>query len=283
MTTPTRFWADLSTRDFAQLLGSGQAAQTIAVLPVAATEQHGPHLPLSVDTLLVDGVVAAALPHLAPDLKVLFLPTQAVGLSPEHAAFPGTLTLKAETILRLWTDLGESVAAAGIKKLLLFNSHGGQVSVMDLVARDLRARLDMLVYSASWFNLPLLDAKGQDVNALFSADEHRFGIHAGDMETSMMLALDPARVDMAQAQNFASTSQERAQKFDILGNGKSAKLGWQMQDYNPAGAVGNAAAASADKGRAVLEAAGLSLARLLAEIDQLPLSTLVAKPGPASH
>lgn len=278
MTTQSRFWADLSTRDFAQLITSGQAAQTIAVLPVAAMEQHGPHLPLSVDTVLVDGVVAAALPQLAPDLKVLFLPTQAVGLSPEHARFPGTLTLKAETILRLWTDLGESVAAAGIRKLLLFNSHGGQVSVMDMVARDLRARLDLLVYSVSWFNLPLLDANGQDVNALFSADEHRFGIHAGDIETSMMLALDPAHVDMAQARDFTSSAQERAQRFDILGNGKSAKLGWQMQDYNPAGAVGNAAAASADKGRAVVAAAGRSLARLLAEIDQLPLSTLVERP-----
>lgn len=278
MKTQSRFWADLSTQDFAQLITSGQAAQTIAVLPVAAMEQHGPHLPLSVDTVLVDGVVAAALPQLAPDLKVLFLPTQAVGLSPEHARFPGTLTLKTETILRLWTDLGESVAAAGIRKLVLFNSHGGQVSVMDMVARDLRARLDLLVYSVSWFNLPLLDANGQDVNALFSADEHRFGIHAGDIETSMMLALDPAHVDMAQARDFTSSAQERAQRFDILGNGKSAKLGWQMQDYNPAGAVGNAAAASADKGRAVLAAAGRSLARLLAEIDQLPLSTLVERP-----
>lgn len=278
MTTQSRFWADLSTQDFAQLIASGQAAQTIAVLPVAAIEQHGPHLPLSVDTVLLDGVVAAALPQLAPDLKVLFLPTQAVGLSPEHARFPGTLTLKAETILRLWTDLGESVAAAGIKKLLLFNSHGGQVSVMDIVARDLRARLDLLVYSVSWFNLPLLDANGQDVNALFSADEHRFGIHAGAIETSMMLALDPAHVDMAQARDFTSSAQERAQRFDILGNGKSAKLGWQMQDYNLAGAVGNAAAATADQGRAVLAAAGRSLARLLAEIDQLPLSTLVERP-----
>jgi len=278
MTTQSRFWADLSTRDFSQLITSGQAAQTIAVLPVAAMEQHGPHLPLSVDTVLVDGVVAAALPQLSPDLKVLFLPTQAVGFSPEHARFPGTLTLKAETLLRLWTDLGESVAAAGIRKLLLFNSHGGQVSVMDLVARDLRGRLDLLVYSVSWFNLPLLDANGQDVNALFSADEHRFGIHAGDIETSMMLALDPAHVDMAQARDFTSSAQERAQRFDILGNGKSAKLGWQMQDYNPAGAVGNAAAASADKGLAVVAAAGRSLARLLAEIDQLPLSTLVERP-----
>ena len=275
MTTQSRFWADLSTRDFSQLITSGQAAQTIAVLPVAAMEQHGPHLPLSVDTVLVDGVVAAALPQLSPDLKVLFLPTQAVGFSPEHARFPGTLTLKAETLLRLWTDLGESVAAAGIRKLLLFNSHGGQVSVMDLVARDLRARLDLLVYSVSWFNLPLLDARGHDVNELFSADEHRFGIHAGDIETSMMLALDPAYVDMARAQDFASTAQDRAQKFEILGNGKSAKLGWQMQDYNPAGAVGNAAAATPDKGRALVDAAGRSLARLLTEFDQLPLSTLM--------
>jgi len=274
MTTPSRFWADLTTQDFARLLASGQAARTMAVLPVAATEQHGPHLPLSVDTVLVDGVLAAALPHLPADVPVLILPTQAVGLSPEHAAFPGTLTLKAETIIRLWTDIGESVAAAGIQKLVLFNAHGGNVSVMDIVARDLRARLGMLVYSVSWFNLPLLDASGQDVNARFSAEEHRFGIHAGEIETSMMLALDPAHVDMAQAQHFHSSSQDRAQAFAILGNGKSAKLGWQMQDYHPAGAVGNAAAATPEKGQALVNAAGLGLARLLQELDQLPLSTL---------
>jgi creatinine amidohydrolase len=279
MNTKSRFWADLTTQDFARLLASGDAARTIAVLPVAATEQHGPHLPLSVDTVLVDGVVAAALPHLGAEVPVLFLPTQAVGFSPEHARFPGTLTLKTETIVRLWTDIGESVAAAGIRKLVLFNAHGGQVSVMDLVARDLRARLNLLVYSVSWFNLPLLDAQGQDVNALFGADEHRFGIHAGDVETSMMLALDPERVDMAQAQNFDSSSQDRAQKYSILGNGKSAKLGWQTQDYNAQGAVGNAAAATADKGHALVQAAGRSLAQLLTELHQLPLSTLVDAPN----
>jgi len=279
MNSKSRFWADLTTQDFARLLDSGQAAQTIAVLPVAATEQHGPHLPLSVDTVLADGIVKASLPHLAPDLKVLFLPTQAVGLSPEHARFPGTLTLKNETILRLWTDIGESVAAAGIKKLVLFNSHGGNVGAMDLVARDLRARLDMLVYSVSWFNLPLLDEQGGDANALFSPGEHRFGVHAGDIETSMMLALDPAHVDMGQAQNFASAAQRRSTQFDILGNGKSAKLGWQMQDYNPAGAVGNAAAASADKGQSVVDAAGRALARLLVEVDRLPPDTVLNRPA----
>ena len=274
MTLPSRFWADLCTRDFAQL----DPARTIAVLPVAATEQHGPHLPLSVDSVLADGIVAASLPHLAPELSVLFLPTQAVGLSPEHARFPGTLTLKTETVLRLWTDIGESVAAAGVRKLLLFNSHGGQVSVLDLVARDLRARLNLLVYSCSWFNLPLHDAQGQDLNALFSAEEHRFGIHGGEIETSMMLALAPQRVQMDQARHFASTAQARAQQFPILGNGHSAKLGWQTQDYHPAGAVGHAAAATASKGEMLVQAAGRSLAQLLAELDRLPLSTLVDQP-----
>lgn len=266
MSNSLRFWADLSTRDFTQL----DLARTIAVLPVAATEQHGPHLPLSVDTDLVNGVVAAALPHLPAELPVLFLPTQTVGLSPEHERFSGTLTLKAETVIRLWTEIGESVARSGVRKLVLLNSHGGQVGVLDIVARDLRARLGMLVYGVSWFNLPL----GEAVDGLFSAEEHRFGIHAGDIETSMMLALQPERVDMAQAKNFASTSQQRAGKFPILGNGKSAKLGWQMQDYNPAGAVGNAAAASAGKGRVVVDAAGHALAALLMEMDRLPPDTL---------
>lgn len=161
--------------------------------------------------------------------------------------------------------------------MVLLNSHGGQVGLLDVVARDLRARLDMLVYSVNWFNLPLLNEKGQSVADSFSAQEHRFGIHAGEIETSMMLALKPELVDMARAQNFRSTSQDRAQKFSILGDGRSAKLAWQMQDYNAQGAVGNAAAATADKGHALLGAAGRSLAQLLHEINQLPADTLKDK------
>jgi creatinine amidohydrolase len=263
-TTPrSRFWDELSTHDFAQL----DPARTVAVLPVAATEQHGPHLPLNVDAALIDAVVKASLPHLHKEASVLFLPTQAIGKSDEHIRFAGTLTLSAATLIQLWTEIGASVARAGIKKLLLLNSHGGQVSVMDIVARELRMRHDMLVYHSNWYNLPLGDA----VLQRFSAEEHRFGIHGGDIETSMMLAIAPHLVDMSQARDFKSTSQTRAQQFPILGNGVSAKLGWQMQDYNRAGAAGNAANANADKGRALIEAAGQQLAALLWELQTVQL------------
>ena len=274
MQLPSRFWADLTSRHFAQLAASGAIDQAVAVLPVAAIEQHGPHLPLSVDTTLVNGVVNASLAHLPPDLPVLFLPTQQIGKSNEHIRFPGTLTLSAQTLISLWMELGASVARSGIKKLVLLNSHGGQVSVMDIVARDLRTAHDLIVYHTSWYNLPL----GSDVMGQFPDEEHRFGIHAGDIETSMMLALAPHLVDMAQAQNFHSTSQDRAAKYPILGNGSSARLGWQMQDYNPQGAAGNALAATDAKGHALVNAAGLQLARLLQEVSSLPLSTLAPNP-----
>lgn len=271
---PSRFWSDLSTRDFARLQASGAAADVVAVLPVAAVEQHGPHLPVSVDAALADGIVAAALPHLPAGLPVLFLPAQKVGLSPEHIRFPGTLTLSPATVIALWTEIGESVARAGVRKLVLFNTHGGQVSVMDIVARELRTRCGLIVFHTSWFALPL----PAQVLGQFDAREHRFGIHAGDIETSMMLALDPARVDMGASRDFHSTSEDRAARHAILGNGKSAKLGWQMQDYHPAGAAGNAAAATAQKGHALVEAAAVQLALLLQEVAQVPLSTIVDAP-----
>src|SRR4051812_31295557 len=112
-----RFWADLTTTDFAQL----DPARTVAVLPLGATEQHGPHLPLDVDRAIVEGIVAAALPQVASDVPVLVLPAQAVGYSPEHSAFDGTLTLPYEAVLATWLAIGEGVARAGVRKLLLFN------------------------------------------------------------------------------------------------------------------------------------------------------------------
>jgi creatinine amidohydrolase len=253
----THRWADLRTTDFARL----DPQRAVAVLPLGATEQHGPHLPLSVDTVLVDGVVNQALTHLTPNDPVWVLPTLPVGLSTEHAAFAGTLSLSSQTTLALWLELGACVARAGVRKLLLFNAHGGHVGLMDVVARELRGQHGLTVFGSSWYQLPLVKTMQP-----FSAHEQRFGVHGGDVETSMMLALAPDHVTMSAAQNFDSAATQRAANFHILGDGRSAKLGWHMQDYNPHGAAGNASAATAAKGEALVHEAGAQLAALLREL-----------------
>lgn len=256
-----RHWAHLKSPDFASL----DTARTVAVLPLAATEQHGPHLPLSVDTDLLEGVIAHTLPHLPAELPVLLLPTQTVGRSIEHEAFAGTLTLESDALLQSWLQIGRGVARAGVKKLVLLNSHGGNASSMDIAGRELRARHGLTVFMVHTYALKL----PAEVHALFPPEEHRFGAHGGDIETSMMLALHPERVDMAQARHFASSSQVRAQRYTALGDGQSAKLAWAVQDLNPQGAAGNAAVATADKGRTLLQACGRVLAQLLVEACDL--------------
>ncbi len=272
---PSRWWAQASARDFAAAQTNGLAARTVALLPVAAVEQHGPHLPLSVDATLAQGVIDAALPLLPADLPLLCLPPQNIGLSMEHTAYPGTLTLAPATLIALWTEIGACVARAGVRKLLIFNGHGGQVSAMDIVARELRIKHRLLVYSTSWFGLA-----GEAANQQFCAHEHRFGIHGGEVETSMMLHLAPQTVGMEYARDFASTSEDRSKLYPLLGNGRSAKMGWAIQDYNPAGAVGNAAAATAERGQAMVQASAQGLAQLLQEIHALPESTLVDEARP---
>ena len=144
-----RQWVEMTTEDFQQ----SDMASAIAILPVAAIEQHGPHLPVEVDTAINRGVLARAMELLPTDLPVTVLPAMPIGKSNEHISYPGTLTLSAETLIRLWTEIGESVARAGVRKLVLFNSHGGQPQIADIVARDLRVRRDMFVVTASTYSL----------------------------------------------------------------------------------------------------------------------------------
>ncbi len=266
-TGPKRYWADLTTREFGLL----DRDRSVVMLPVAATEQHGPHLPVSVDTTLVDGIVAATLPLLPADASVLVLPTLAVGKSNEHAGFAGTLSLTATTLINVWMEIGESVARSGFRKLVLLNAHGGQSAVMDIVNHDLRAARSLMVWAVNWYRLGLPEG-------LFSADEVRFGIHGGAIETSMMLALRPDLVDMGRAADFDSTLRELARQHPVLGDGTSARFGWQAQDLNPSGAIGNAAAATAAHGSAVLAHVSRRLATLLTELGGLPLALLADPP-----
>lgn len=262
-----RFWADYSWRDFAAL----DRDRLIAVLPIGAIEQHGPHLPMSVDTCTVTAVATRLAQALPDDSPVLILPTQAICKSDEHIDFPGTLTLSADTLTRVLTEIGASVARAGVRKLVLLNGHGGNIAVMDIVARQLRIDQKMMVFCVNWFGFGMPEG-------LYSAVETSHGIHAGDMETSVMLALDPGNVDMGQARDFRSRGQDLAETTRYLGLGRAARPGWQTQDLNPAGACGQAHLASAEKGQATLAHAVDHLVQAMAEIDRLPLGWLDNQP-----
>jgi creatinine amidohydrolase len=251
-------------------IGALAGERTIALLPVAAIEQHGPHLPLGVDVCLVEGVLARAIELMPSELPVVILPTQTVGKSDEHLAFPGTLTCDAATLVAQWTQIGEAVARAGVRKLVLFNSHGGNPSVMEIVARDLRVRLGMVVASASWYSFGIPEG-------LFPAHEVRHGIHAGAIETSMMLHLRPDLVRREKARRFDSLGERLAAQNRWLGPGAAAKIAWQTQDLNPDGACGDATAADAERGAKLVEHAARCLTELLAEVDRFPVSALVKR------
>jgi len=251
---PTRFWQDLPWPAFRTL-----PANTVAVLPVASIEQHGPHLPVAVDTTINGGVVAATLARIPADLPVLVLPTQAVGCSVEHLRFPGTVTTSPETLLALVCDIGASVARAGVKRLVVVNSHGGNVSVLDIACRRLRIQHGMLAVNAMW-------ARMGKPEALRDATEGTYGIHAGRDETSVMLALTPDLVRMERAQNFVSRWQGIANAAPSLHPQGGAPLAWQAQDLNAAGAVGDASAATVEIGQALLDHAGTRMAQLLADV-----------------
>lgn len=271
---PSPYWADWRWPELDAWRRAERAHELVAVLPLGATEQHGPHLPLAVDTTLTLAMLGTAAGQLGPKPRALFLPTLPLGFSPEHAAFAGTLSLSAETCLRLWGDVAASVAAAGLRRLVVFNTHGGHVGLMQAAAREWRSRLGLLVYCVNWFDLPLTEPDGRDALARFSEHERRFGAHAGQIETALMCAIAPQTVALAQAGVFASSAEQRAQQFAILGNGRSARLAWQAQDYHPSGAMGDAAAARAEDGAALLAAVGRALAALLREVQALPLDTL---------
>ena len=259
---PRPYWVEMTTLEFEAL-----PENTVAVLPVAAVEQHGPHLPVYVDACLNQGVVERTVARLPADLPVTFLPMQSVGKSNEHLAFPGTLTLSAETLIRVWTEIGECVHRAGIRKLVLFNSHGGQPQVMDIVARDLRVRLGMFVVCASGYSF---DGPAD----LFPAHESRHGIHGGSKETSMMLALRPDTVHMDRAQNFSSLSEVLEDEYRYLSAEGAVGFGWQTQDLNPHGACGNALDADAARGEILLDAAADGFLHLLREVHAYPLDRI---------
>jgi len=259
----SRWWWDLSTREFAEL----DMANMVAILPVGAVEQHGPHLPVRVDAAINAGILDRAVAHMPADLPALVLPALPIGKSNEHIAFPGTLSLPYDLLARLWFETARSAWRAGVRKIILFNSHGGQPQVMDIVCRELRVELGMLAVGASWF-------RTIDSSDLYSAEELTHGIHGGEAETSVMLHLHPDLVRMEHARNFVPRSVAMARSNALLTPEGRVGFGWQTQDLHPAGACGNAAAADAERGRAQVERAAGALVALVQEVADFPMDAL---------
>ncbi|HBW3372364.1 TPA: creatininase family protein [Klebsiella pneumoniae] len=259
------WWWDLSTREFSEL----DMANIVAVLPVGAVEQHGPHLPVRVDAAINAGIIQRAVELLPDDLPMLILPALPVGKSDEHLAYPGTLSLPYDVLGKVWFEVAKSAWRAGIRKLIFWNSHGGQPQLMEIVCRQLRIELGMFAVSASWF-------RTIDASDLYSAHELQHGIHGGESETSMMLHLHPELVQMAHADNFVSTSVGLEAAGGILTPEGGIGFGWMAQDLHLSGTTGNAAAADAERGAIATDRAARSLLKLAREVQTFNTDFLTA-------
>ncbi len=254
------YWNELNTLDFQAL----SPDTTIAILPLASTEQHGPHLPIATDVAIAHGMLAELKRQRPDDLDILVLPTQEIGKANEHVHGPGTLSFPAELLIPLWTAIGGKVAEAGVKKLVMVNSHGGNLDIMSIVGREMRVRFGMAVVATQWgrFGHP---------DGMVSPHEQAFGIHGGEVETSLMLHFRPDLVRMHKAQNFVSKAEGRSRYLQPT---PPHVLSWLAHDLNPNGVVGNASAGTADKGAAICRHQVAGFIDLLREVRQFPLSDL---------
>ena len=256
-TLPARDWTDIHWPDFS----AAAAARWIAVLPLSATEQHGPHLPVGTDVMIAQAYLARVRELLADHVPATFLPLQPVGISTEHTSYPGTLTLPVDVALKSWMALGESVARAGLRKLVVVTSHGGNSAAMSLVAQDLRAQHGLFVVTTGWSRVGAPEG-------LFTPEELHHGVHGGAVETSIMLARYPHAVRRDAIADFRSASIAMEKDYRRLSAHRPAPLAWQAQDLHANGAAGDATLASAEKGQRLLDHGARAFCELLADVDR---------------
>ncbi|ACL59361.1 creatininase family protein [Methylobacterium nodulans] len=258
---PARSWQDLTTAE----IRARPLHRAIAVLPVAAVEQHGPHLPLGTDVIIAEGYLARMRALVPEDLEVLLLPVQAVGKSDEHLSFPGTLTLSGPTALAAWVEIGTAVHRAGCRKLVIVTSHGGNSALIDLVALELRRSCGLVAVTTAWsrFGYP---------PGLFPPEEVRHGIHGGAVETALMLALRPDLVRRDELRDFMPRSRAMERDFTHLRAGRPAAFAWLAEDLNPSGAIGDATLATLDAGEAALAHGARAFVELLRDVDRFSLT-----------
>jgi creatinine amidohydrolase/Fe(II)-dependent formamide hydrolase-like protein len=249
-----RYLAHLAWPEIAAL----DKQEGVVILPIGAIEQHGPHLPTITDTLLVTGMLDATLAALPDAVRAWALPPLNYGKSNEHTGFPGTIKLSAATLLAVLHDIAQSVSEAGFRRLALINGHGGNSALLEVAARDIRAATGLMVFCLQ---------PGLYVDPPFpiTDDEKRLGFHAGELETSLVLALAPDLVDMAKAvTHFAQFPQTDTPLF-FFG---AASTAWLSRDWSATGVFGDATLGTAEKGEALIAAAVTRLGQLIGEISR---------------
>lgn len=246
-------WFEYRTTEFADF----DPEKTIVILPTAAIEQHGPHLPVGVDTLINEGMLDELRATVPDDITILILPVQTIGKSNEHLHAKGTITYTAKTALDAWTEIGLSVARAGFKKMVITNSHGGNLDLISILGRELRVQAGMMVVKCQWGNFGKPEG-------MYSDQENAFGIHGGDYETSLMLHFKPHLVDMTQAKDFRSSAETAP--ISPIG---PVNLAWVSKDLNAAGAVGEAHLATAEKGKVTCQLQVAGFIDMLAKFRDL--------------
>jgi creatinine amidohydrolase len=243
-------WMDLSWPEIAAL-----PEDTVAVLPLGAVEQHGPHLPVSTDYVIATEIAAAAV-DLVADAPVVLMPGLCYTKSDEHHAFPGSIWLSWETLMATLVDIGRSLQASGITRLLFVNGHGGNSALGQVACREIRRRFGLRTF----FTHPGVPVdQGGSGSA---AAELVMGVHGGHGETSLMLHLRPELVKM----DLAVARVPRAlTEFRHIGFGKRTSFGWTSDDFGPDGHIGDPTGATAEHGKAFVEGAVPALAETIGE------------------
>lgn len=249
-----RFYAYLTWPDIQTL---PDKANTVIIQPIGAIEQHGPHLPLIVDAALTVGVLGRALTHLSLEIPAYSLPCLYYGKSNEHDGFPGTITLSAQTLLTLLMEIGESLYRSGFRKWMLLNGHGGQPQVLEMVARDLHQKYpDFWVFPFFLWRVPF-------DQTLFSPQELSQGIHAGDGETSLMLALLPDQVKMSQAIAEYPPALPSDSWLSLEG---AFPYSWLTREISQSGVIGDPTPATPEKGDRLLQSLSQGWQRVIQEV-----------------
>jgi creatinine amidohydrolase len=256
-TSPERFLSNMTWTDIRDL----DKHEGVLVLPVGAIEQHGPHLPICTDALIAERMVALALERLPDSANVWGLPVQSYGKSNEHTGYAGTFALSATTLMAVVRDIALGAKRAGFRRLAFVNGHGGNSALLAMMARDIRAETGLMTFT-------LLSSAGASDPVSIARDEIRFGIHAGDWETSIVLALEPNLVQMDRA---PSAFPDFPQSRNISMTKGNALVAWLTGDWSPTGVFGDATQATPKRGEARLESCVVKLAEVLEEISRFEI------------